>query len=69
LVCPRPALRLGSTQGKGDGPYVALASTDQPDIGYAMIFPEVTSVKILFVDIIPAHFRRSTRRRKNARRE
>jgi putative transport protein len=27
-----------------------------PDIGYAMIFPGMTIVKILFVDIVPAFF-------------
>jgi putative transport protein len=31
-----------------------LAPTDEPDIGYAMIFPGMTIVKILFVDIVPA---------------
>jgi putative transport protein len=30
-----------------------LAPTDQPDLGYAMIFPGMTIVKILFVNIIP----------------
>ena len=34
-----------------------LTPTDQPDIGYAMIFPGMTIVKILFVDIVPAFFR------------
>jgi len=29
-----------------------LAPTDRPDIGYAMIFPAMTIVKILFVDIV-----------------
>jgi putative transport protein len=33
-----------------------LAPTEQPDIGYAMIFPAMTIVKILFVDIVPAFF-------------
>jgi putative transport protein len=33
-----------------------LAPTDQPDIGYAMIFPGMTIVKILFVDIVAAFF-------------
>ena len=33
-----------------------LAPTDRPDIGYAMIFPGMTIVKILFVDIVPALF-------------
>jgi putative transport protein len=31
-----------------------LTPTDRPDIGYAMIFPGMTIVKILFVDIVPA---------------
>ncbi|MCC6211754.1 MAG: YidE/YbjL duplication [Burkholderiales bacterium] len=31
-----------------------LAPTDRPDIGYAMIFPGMTIIKILFVDIVPA---------------
>ena len=31
-----------------------LAPTDRPDIGYAMILPGMTIVKILFVDIVPA---------------
>src|SRR5207342_1898471 len=34
-----------------------LAPTDKADIGYAMIFPGMTIVKILFVDIVPALFR------------
>jgi putative transport protein len=33
-----------------------LAPTDRPDIAYAMIFPGMTIVKILFVDIVPAFF-------------
>jgi putative transport protein len=33
-----------------------LAPTDRPDIGYAMIFPGMTIMKILFVDIAPAFF-------------
>jgi len=33
-----------------------LTPTDRPDIGYAMIFPGMTIVKILFVDIVPAFF-------------
>ena len=33
-----------------------LTPTDRPDIGYAMIFPAMTIVKILFVDIVPAFF-------------
>jgi putative transport protein len=32
------------------------APTDKPDLGYAMIFPGMTIVKILFVDIVPAFF-------------
>jgi putative transport protein len=31
-----------------------VAPTERPDIGYAMIFPGMTILKILFVDIIPA---------------
>jgi len=31
-----------------------LAPTERPDIGYATIFPGMTIVKILFVDIVPA---------------
>jgi putative transport protein len=30
-----------------------LAPTDKPDVGYAMIFPGMTIVKILFVNIVP----------------
>ena len=33
-----------------------LAPSDRPDIAYAMIFPGMTIVKILFVDIVPAFF-------------
>ncbi len=33
-----------------------LTPTDKPDIGYAMIFPAMTIVKILFVDIVAALF-------------
>lgn len=33
-----------------------LAPTDRPDLGYAMIFPGMTILKILFVDIAPAFF-------------
>ena len=33
-----------------------LTPTERPDIGYAMIFPGMTIVKILFVDIVPALF-------------
>ena len=31
-----------------------LTPTERPDIGYAMIFPGMTIVKIIFVDIVPA---------------
>lgn len=34
-----------------------LTPTERPDLGYAMIFPGMTIVKILFVDIAPAFFR------------
>jgi len=34
-----------------------LTPTDRPDLGYAMIFPGMTIVKILFVDIVPALYR------------
>jgi putative transport protein len=34
-----------------------LTPTDRPDISYAMIFPSMTILKILFVDIVPAFFR------------
>jgi len=34
-----------------------LTPTERPDLGYAMIFPGMTIMKILFVDIIPAFFR------------
>jgi putative transport protein len=33
-----------------------LTPTERPDIGYAMIFPGMTILKILFVDIVPAFF-------------
>ena len=33
-----------------------LAPTERPDLGYAMIFPGMTILKILFVDIVPAFF-------------
>jgi putative transport protein len=33
-----------------------LAPTDKPAIGNAMIFPGMTILKILFVDIVPAFF-------------
>ncbi|HEY9381589.1 MAG TPA: TrkA C-terminal domain-containing protein, partial [Burkholderiales bacterium] len=34
-----------------------LTPTERPDIGYAMIFPGMTIIKILFVDIVPALLR------------
>jgi putative transport protein len=33
-----------------------LAPTEKPDLGYATIFPGMTILKILFVDIVPAFF-------------
>jgi putative transport protein len=33
-----------------------LAPTERPDVGYAMIFPGMTILKILFVDLAPALF-------------
>lgn len=47
-ACGNPAILAYSNK---------LAPTDRPDIGYAMIFPGMTIVKILFVDIVPAFFR------------
>jgi putative transport protein len=44
-ACGNPAILAYSNK---------LALTDRPDIGYAMIFPGMTIVKILFVDIVPA---------------
>jgi len=41
-ACGNPAILAYSNK---------LAPTDQPDIGYAMIFPGMTIIKILFVDI------------------
>jgi putative transport protein len=46
-ACGNPAILAYSSK---------LAPTDQPDVGYAMIFPAMTIVKILFVDIVPAFF-------------
>ena len=37
-----------------------LTPTDRPDVAYATIFPGMTIVKILFVDIVPALFGRSS---------
>jgi len=42
-ACGNPAILAYSNK---------LAPTDRPDIGYAMIFPAMTIVKILFVDIV-----------------
>jgi putative transport protein len=44
-ACGNPAILAYSNK---------LTPTDRPDIGYAMIFPGMTIVKILFVDIVPA---------------
>ena len=44
-ACGNPAILAYSNK---------LAPTDRPDIGYAMIFPGMTIVRILFVDIVPA---------------
>ena len=44
-ACGNPAILAYSNK---------LAPTDRPDIGYAMIFPGMTIVKILFVDIVPS---------------
>jgi putative transport protein len=44
-ACGNPAILAYSNK---------LAPTDRPDIAYAMIFPGMTIVKILFVDIVPA---------------
>jgi putative transport protein len=49
----------GIVAGAGGNPAILaysnkLAPTDRPDLGYAMIFPSMTIVKILFVCIIPA---------------
>jgi putative transport protein len=46
-ACGNPAILAYSNK---------LAPTDRPDIGFAMIFPGMTIVKILFVDIVPAFF-------------
>ena len=42
-ACGNPAILAYSNK---------LAPTDRPDIGYAMIFPSMTILKILFVDIV-----------------
>jgi putative transport protein len=46
-VCGNPAI-LGFSN--------RLAPTDRPDLGYAMIFPGMTIIKILFVDIVAKLF-------------
>src|SRR4030095_6491362 len=46
-ACGNPAILAYSNK---------LAPTDRPDIAYAMIFPGMTIIKILFVDIVPAFF-------------
>jgi putative transport protein len=46
-ACGNPAILAYSNK---------LTPTDRADIGYAMIFPDMTIVKILFVDIVPAFF-------------
>jgi putative transport protein len=47
-ACGNPAILAYSNK---------LAPTERPDLGYAMIFPGMTIVKILFVDIVPAFFK------------
>jgi putative transport protein len=42
-ACGNPAILAYSNR---------LAPTDMPDLGYAMIFPGMTIIKILFVDIV-----------------
>ncbi|MEJ8852690.1 aspartate:alanine exchanger family transporter [Variovorax rhizosphaerae] len=44
-ACGNPAILAYSNK---------LTPTEKPDLGYAMIFPGMTIVKILFVDIVPA---------------
>jgi len=46
-ACGNPAILAYSNK---------LTPTERPDIGYAMIFPGMTILKILFVDIVPALF-------------
>ena len=48
-ACGNPAILAYSNK---------LAPTDKPDIAYAMIFPGMTIIKILFVDIAPAFLSR-----------
>ena len=49
-ACGNPAILAYSNK---------LTPTDRPDIAYATIFPGMTIVKILFVDIVPSFFRSS----------
>ena len=35
----------------------SILAPNGPDIAYAMIFPGMTIIKILFVDIVPVFFR------------
>jgi putative transport protein len=44
-ACGNPAILAYSNK---------LAPTGRPDIAYAMMFPGMTIVKIVFVDIVPA---------------
>jgi putative transport protein len=46
-ACGNPAILAYSNK---------LTPTDRPDLGYAMIFPGMTIIKILFVDIVPSFF-------------
>jgi putative transport protein len=46
-ACGNPAILAYASQ---------ISKTERPDIAYAMIFPSMTIVKILFVDIVPAFF-------------
>jgi putative transport protein len=46
-ACGNPAILVYSNK---------LTPIDRADIGYAMIFPDMTIVKNLFVDIVPAFF-------------
>jgi len=45
---PHATLAFGLVPGRD---FDKLAPTDRPDLGHAMIFPGMTIVKILFVDI------------------
>ena len=44
-ACGNPAILAYSNK---------LTPTERPDIGYATIFPGMTIVKIVFVDVVPA---------------